>query len=167
MSTSSVHASARCKASLAGQGDLNMVFRAVNPLQALLPLLNLVPGAIGAALYYSVFADSLLSTVAATQRFTKALKWADGMDPLIIDLDGDGIETTSLSDSKAYFDVDGDLLPNVPVGSRVTMVSLSSIAMVTPVSTVSARCSVAAQAVALPNCPNMTAMATARSRLPI
>ena len=94
---------------LAGQGDLNMVFRAVNPLQALLPLLNLVPGAIGAALYYSVFADSLLSTVAATQRFTKALKWADGMDPLIIDLDGDGIETTSLSDSKAYFDVDGDL----------------------------------------------------------
>jgi hypothetical protein len=33
-----------------GQGDLSMVFRAVNPLQALLPVIKLVPGAIGMAL---------------------------------------------------------------------------------------------------------------------
>ncbi|MET1112193.1 MAG: calcium-binding protein, partial [Allosphingosinicella sp.] len=90
-------------------GDLGMVFRAVNPLQALLPVLNLVPGLIGAALYYTVLADALISTVEAMKRFTKAMKWADGADPLVIDLDGDGIETTSLDQSRAYFDVDGDM----------------------------------------------------------
>ena len=91
------------------QGDLGMVFRAVNPLQALLPVINLIPGAIGQALYYSVFADALISSAAAASRFAKSMDWADEVDPLIIDLDGDGIETTSLSDSRAYFDVDGDL----------------------------------------------------------
>ncbi|HZG09300.1 MAG TPA: hypothetical protein VEZ70_10020, partial [Allosphingosinicella sp.] len=30
-----------------GRGDLSMVFRAVNPLQALLPIINLVPGRLG------------------------------------------------------------------------------------------------------------------------
>ena len=39
----------------------------------------------------------------------RSLKWAEGSDPLVIDLDGDGIETVSQSVSKAYFDVDGDL----------------------------------------------------------
>ncbi|MGA9581850.1 MAG: calcium-binding protein, partial [Allosphingosinicella sp.] len=92
-----------------GQGDLSMVFRAVNPLQALLPVINLVPGLIGQALYWSVFADALISTAAAAERFAKAMDWADGTDPLVIDLDGDGIETVSRDYSKAYFDVDGDM----------------------------------------------------------
>ncbi|HET9638457.1 MAG TPA: calcium-binding protein, partial [Allosphingosinicella sp.] len=92
-----------------GQGDLGMVFRAVNPLQALLPVINLVPGLIGAALYYSVFADALISTAAAVTRFAKSMLWAAGADPLVIDLDGDGIETISRDYSKAYFDVDGDM----------------------------------------------------------
>ncbi|MCJ2189220.1 calcium-binding protein, partial [Novosphingobium beihaiensis] len=94
---------------LEGEGSLGMVFRAVNPLQALLPVINFVPGAIGAALYYSVYADTLLSTVAATHRFAKALEWSAGNDPLVIDLDGDGIETTGLDLSNAWFDLDGDL----------------------------------------------------------
>jgi len=94
---------------LEDQGSLGMVFRAVNPLQMLLPILNLVPGAIGAALYYSVYADTLASTAAAIGRAAKAAKWSSGGDPLVIDLDGDGIETISLDASRTYFDVDGDL----------------------------------------------------------
>ncbi|HEX8061745.1 MAG TPA: calcium-binding protein, partial [Allosphingosinicella sp.] len=92
-----------------GQGDLSMIFRAVNPLQALLPVINLVPGLIGAALYYTVFADAVISTASAAARFAKSMLWAAGVDPLVIDLDGDGIETISREYSQTYFDVDGDL----------------------------------------------------------
>jgi len=94
---------------LEDQGSLGMVFRAVNPLQMLLPILTMVPGAIGAVLYYSVYADTLASTAAAISRAAKAAKWSSGGDPLVIDLDGDGIETISLNASSTYFDVDGDL----------------------------------------------------------
>jgi hypothetical protein len=103
-------------------GSLNMVFRAVNPLQVLLPILAAQPGLIGKAMYYSVFADALVSSVEAMTRFAKSLAWAEGSDPLVIDLDAPrarasggcvraaaGIETIGLSNSKAYFDVDGDL----------------------------------------------------------
>lgn len=76
---------------LENQGSLGMVFRAVNPLQMLMPILNLLPGAIGAVLYYSVYADTLASTAAAISRAAKAAKWSEGGDPLVIDLDGDGM----------------------------------------------------------------------------
>ncbi len=48
-------------------------------------------------------------TMAAMGRFLKSMAWAAGADPLVIDLDGDGIETTGVGTSSAYFDVDGDL----------------------------------------------------------
>jgi len=57
----------------------------------------------------AVLADALVSTMSAMGRFLKSLDWANGVDPLVIDLDGDGIETTALGTSSAYFDVDGDL----------------------------------------------------------
>jgi hypothetical protein len=72
-------------------------------------VINLVPGLIGAALYYTVFADAVISTAAAAARFAKSMLWAAGVDPLVIDLDGDGIETISREYSQTYFDVDGDL----------------------------------------------------------
>ncbi len=90
-------------------GSLGMVFRAVNPLQVLLPILNVVPGVIGQALYYTVMADALISSVEAASRFAKMMDWAEGTDPLVIDLDGDGIETVGRENSRAYFDVDGDM----------------------------------------------------------
>jgi hypothetical protein len=89
-------------------GSLNMVFKALNPLQMLLPVIDLVPGLIGGALKYSIMADGLIGTMAAMTRWSESMKWSNPQDPLIIDLDGDGIETTSLDGSNAYFDVDGD-----------------------------------------------------------
>ena len=41
-------------------------------------------------------------------RFSKALDWDTGKDPLILDLDGDGIETVAMDDQKLYFDMDRD-----------------------------------------------------------
>ena len=90
-------------------GSLNMVFRAVNPLQGLLPLYDLVPGIIGQAMKYSVMADALVGTSQAMVRFLESMAWKAAADPLVIDLDGDGIETTGVGTSSAYFDVDGDL----------------------------------------------------------
>jgi hypothetical protein len=40
--------------------------------------------------------------------FAKALWWSVEDDPLVLDLDGDGIETISFSRSGAHFDLDGD-----------------------------------------------------------
>jgi len=42
------------------------------------------------------------------ETFFDGLKWRDPQDPLVIDLDGDGIETVRLSQSRAYFDHDDD-----------------------------------------------------------
>ncbi len=36
------------------------------------------------------------------------MKWSAGEDPLVLDLDGDGIETVAIEDGKFYFDIDGD-----------------------------------------------------------
>ncbi|HLQ19030.1 MAG TPA: calcium-binding protein, partial [Tabrizicola sp.] len=39
----------------------------------------------------------------------KSLSWFVGADPLILDLDGDGIETIDIDDADVWFDLDGDL----------------------------------------------------------
>ncbi|MDH2129608.1 hypothetical protein N5J77_00610 [Sphingobium yanoikuyae] len=70
-------------------------------------LFDPIPYAI--AIWQSVISDELISNAAATSRFSNSLAWVVGGDPLTIDLDGDGIETISLDNSTAYFDVDGDL----------------------------------------------------------
>ncbi|WP_275489726.1 hypothetical protein [Sphingobium arseniciresistens] len=57
----------------------------------------------------SAVVDREIAEHRCSKWFTKALKWSEEADPLVIDLDDDGIETISLSNSKAYFDVDGDL----------------------------------------------------------
>ncbi|MFK0205613.1 hypothetical protein [Agrobacterium sp. NPDC090283] len=94
-------------------GTFNMVFKAPNPLANLLAIVSPLVGAIG----YTAIArlgglsavDQALTLAAAVSRFAKGLKWAEGTDPLIIDLDGDGIETTEIATGNVYFDVDGDL----------------------------------------------------------
>jgi hypothetical protein len=90
-------------------GTLNMVFKAGNPLLGILAIVAPFLGAVGYAFQALALADSTIALTAAVGRSAKALDWAAGSDPLIIDLDGDGIETIGLSDSRAYFDVDGDL----------------------------------------------------------
>jgi hypothetical protein len=49
------------------------------------------------------------SIAAAVERRAQANKWSNPEDPLVIDLDGDGIELVALADSGAWFDIDGDL----------------------------------------------------------
>jgi Ca2+-binding RTX toxin-like protein len=95
---------------LAGQGDFNMVFKAVNPLADLLALLApLLGGALGFGFGLMTMVDQALTLSAAVERLAKGNKWSSGTDPLVIDLDGDGIETRELATSQVYFDVDQDL----------------------------------------------------------
>ncbi|HMP56978.1 MAG TPA: hypothetical protein PKD92_10455, partial [Novosphingobium sp.] len=54
-------------------------------------------------------ADSAAWLGGAAARLAKGLDWAVGNDPLVIDLDGDGIEFISASSSGVYFDFDNDL----------------------------------------------------------
>jgi len=49
----------------------------------------------------------LMSFIQALQIFAKTLHWDSSDDPLLIDLDGDGIETTQV-DFGPHFDLDGD-----------------------------------------------------------
>jgi Ca2+-binding RTX toxin-like protein len=79
-----------------GRGDLGLRFlffgqdgdREVSLLQAVFTLLGF-------------YADQILN-------WAKKLAWVTEIDPLILDLDGDGVETTRLSQSDVYFDIDGD-----------------------------------------------------------
>ena len=94
-------------------GDLGMVFRDFNPAYALAALAPVVQGipilqSLMAALGALTLADAASWTAAAALRLAKGAKWASEGDPLVIDLDGDGIETVGLGSSNAYFDIDGD-----------------------------------------------------------
>ncbi|MGL5837807.1 MAG: calcium-binding protein, partial [Sphingorhabdus sp.] len=95
-------------------GDLGMSFDDFNPvalLSLLMPRLAGVPIAqsVAQALYYQAIAVVAVATAYRYTQYTEALRWKQDGDPLVIDLDGDGIETIGLSDSRAYFDVDGDM----------------------------------------------------------
>ncbi len=94
-------------------GTFNMVFKAPNPLANLLSIIAPLAGAIGFAAVAGLGGlsamDQALTLAAAVSRFAKGVKWAEAADPLIIDLDGDGIETTGIASGNVYFDVDGDL----------------------------------------------------------
>jgi hypothetical protein len=72
-------------------GDLGMVFKRVNPIAAILELLP--PTAIGTALALKYGGNSLVDAAftqsAASRRYAKAMAWAAGSDPLVLDLDGD------------------------------------------------------------------------------
>ncbi|WP_091753513.1 calcium-binding protein [Methylobacterium sp. ap11] len=96
------------------RGTFNMVFKAANPIADLLALMApLLHTAIGQGLAASLggltLVEQALTLSAATTRFAKGAAWATGTDPLVIDLDGDGIETTELATSGVYFDLDQDL----------------------------------------------------------
>ncbi len=95
-------------------GDLGMLFRDFNPayaIAALAPLVQGVPIAQSLMMAYQVLTlgDAAAWTAAAALRLAKGALWSLEVDPLVIDLDGDGIETIGLAETNAYFDVDGDL----------------------------------------------------------
>jgi hypothetical protein len=95
------------------QGTFNMVFKAPNPIADLLALMAPLLGAIGyglAAKYGGLaLVEQALTLSAAVARSAKGTAWAAEIDPLVIDLDGDGLETTELATSGVYFDLDQDL----------------------------------------------------------
>ena len=52
--------------------------------------------------------DEALFLSASSILFAKSLVWAAGVDPLILDLDGDGFEAVARDESGVYFDIDSD-----------------------------------------------------------
>ncbi|HEX8193050.1 MAG TPA: calcium-binding protein, partial [Allosphingosinicella sp.] len=90
-----------------GVGELGLLFKEINPITAILSLLP--PTLITQALMQGgPLVDEAMTLAAAAMRFAKGTKWAKEGDPLIFDLDGDGIETLSIYDVNTYFDIDGD-----------------------------------------------------------
>ncbi|AVX03475.1 iron-regulated protein FrpA [Maritalea myrionectae] len=51
---------------------------------------------------------TLLTYLDVIQNFAKMVRWQPADDPLVLDLDGDGIETVSQSQSGVHFDLNGD-----------------------------------------------------------
>ncbi|WP_029031115.1 hypothetical protein [Salinarimonas rosea] len=90
-------------------GDLGMVFKNANPFLAILQILPL-PGGLGALGKVLGLVDEITNLQAALLRIAKSMAWAAGKDPLVLDLDGDGIETIDFddADTRVYFDDDGD-----------------------------------------------------------
>jgi hypothetical protein len=52
--------------------------------------------------------DELWNTLSATIRLLKGIGWSEEKDPLVLDLDGDGLETVALGDQAVYFDTNQD-----------------------------------------------------------
>ncbi|MEM7641539.1 MAG: cadherin-like domain-containing protein [Pseudomonadota bacterium] len=87
-------------------GDMGFVFKNTNPLLAFLAFLP-IPG-IGMLTRVLPMIDELLAILGAAERYEQLLKWDDPDDPLILDLDGDGIETVDIDDTDVRFDFDND-----------------------------------------------------------
>ena len=79
------------------RGDLNMTFRIVKRDNG--------PNAMNG--FYTVW-GALIAELDALKTFFKLLAWSTKDDPLVLDLDGDGIETSSLTQGGVHFDMDGD-----------------------------------------------------------
>ncbi|WP_367714279.1 tandem-95 repeat protein (plasmid) [Nitratireductor sp. GISD-1A_MAKvit] len=87
------------------EGDLGMKWLKANKFLAALALLPPIMGGLNMVL---PLVDRVAGLAEFARLFGKAMLWSTGVDPLVLDLDGDGIETVRLSDSDAYFDIDGD-----------------------------------------------------------
>jgi hypothetical protein len=95
-------------------GDLGISLDDINPLAVLSLLAPRLAGVpIAQSLITAMMASAMVASVDYMARrytsFAKDNGWLAEGDPLVIDLDGDGIETIGLRDSRAYFDVDGDM----------------------------------------------------------
>lgn len=100
--------SGSAQSKILGKSDLGIGFKVANPFQSILamlpPMLMTYTQGQGGALV-----DEAMTLRAASERWAKALKWSNPGDPLVLDLDGDGIETVELGSFAPYFDVDGDM----------------------------------------------------------
>ncbi|MEZ9527130.1 tandem-95 repeat protein [Enterovibrio norvegicus] len=88
--------------------DLGLLFKLSNPFFYVLSsfLLNAHSQS---RIRRAIMEDYIEAKGAASLLFVKNAGWEDEKDPLVIDLDGDGIETIDIKDSDVYFDIDRDL----------------------------------------------------------
>ncbi|MEM7778320.1 MAG: hypothetical protein AAF732_22290, partial [Pseudomonadota bacterium] len=77
-------------------GDLGMTFRIAN-----------APDSIEISLFNALWGH-IFTYIDVLWNLTKAIRWQPVDDPLVLDLDGDGIETVSTLHSGVHFDLDGD-----------------------------------------------------------
>ena len=80
-------------------GDLGMTFRMQLEADS--------PNSVNISVFDSLW-GYLITKLAATQRLAKLVNWKPVDDPLVLDLDGDGIETVAVHQSGVHFDLDGD-----------------------------------------------------------
>ncbi len=78
-------------------GDLGMTFRIAGEGE----------GAVELSRWNAVWGH-LFTKIDVLWNLTKAIRWQPVDDPLVLDLDGDGIETVSKLQSGVYYDLDGD-----------------------------------------------------------
>ena len=78
-------------------GDLGLTFRIGGDVE----------GSVEISLWSSVW-GRLFTYIDVLFNLTKLIRWQPVDDPLVLDLDGDGIETISQSQSGVYFDLNGD-----------------------------------------------------------
>lgn len=99
------------QAELAAKGTFGMSFKDDNPLNLLLSYAAELGGifALPEIIYMQTLLlyDEVLAEASAIQSAAKTAKWIAGGDPLVIDLAGNGIETTTLDGSSVYFNLDG------------------------------------------------------------
>ncbi|WP_299288283.1 tandem-95 repeat protein [uncultured Tateyamaria sp.] len=86
-------------------GDMGMLFKNSNPFLDIYSWFPGFPGGINRAL---PLIEAVLTYAGAASLWGKAWEWVDGVDPLILDLDGDGIETIAMQRANVFFDFDGD-----------------------------------------------------------
>ena len=104
-------------------GDFGMLFNYPSPLATILGGIggvasNIIKATPAVGMLVRVLdtvntADAASWVAGAAIRLYKGMNWADGSDPLIIDLDGDGIETISADQARVFFDVDEDLFAEI------------------------------------------------------
>ncbi|MEL6679311.1 MAG: calcium-binding protein, partial [Pseudomonadota bacterium] len=85
--------------------DLGIILEVENPLDELFAMLPGFPGGLNR---FSSIVSSVITLARQAARLSKVNDWFAEQDPLVIDLDGDGIETLQLDELDVYFDLDND-----------------------------------------------------------
>ena len=92
-------------------GTFNMQFKKANPIWevlAKLPDTAITVAITGGGNAFGPLIDIALTAAAAATRFAKAVRWSTGGDPLVLDLTGRGLLTTSLDGSSVHFELNND-----------------------------------------------------------
>ncbi len=93
------------------KGTFGMLFKKANPIWevlAKLPDSAITVAITGGGSSFGPLIDEVLTGAAYAIRYVKALSWNLGQDPLVLDLTGRGLNTTSLDGSQVHFDLNNN-----------------------------------------------------------